>query len=231
MKSLADFERDATRLRETGLRTIYLAARNVATRKSARDEQRALATLLFSGPSTAEQLAEDLGISKNLAERILRVLGAVIEERASGRFALRADTDTLAVVLQLLRGTLGLDPIRVLRRRIRSSEIGGPHMSLPDLTSLLTWQVALFLWWSLALRWYFIVFAVTVRAPWQSVAVPRVSTMRFSSTMRSGSRLSKSRRLLMPLCSSSRSWFFPSSWFRFLPLRKRPVSRWFFSGS
>lgn len=122
MKSLADFEREATSLRETGLESIYLAARNVVARKSARDEQRTLATLIFSGPSTTEQIAEDLGISENLAGRILRVLGAVVEEQASGRFALRAGTDTLAVVLQLIQSTLGLDPIRVLRRRIEAQK-------------------------------------------------------------------------------------------------------------
>jgi hypothetical protein len=104
------------------LESIYLAARNVVARKSARDEQRTLATLIFSGPSTTEQIAEDLGISENLAGRILRVLGAVVEGQASGRFALRAGTDTLAVVLQLIRSTLGLDPIRVLRRRIEAQK-------------------------------------------------------------------------------------------------------------
>ena len=119
MNSLADFEREATGLREASLRDVYLASRNVAARKSARDEQRTLATLLFSGPSTTEQIAEDLGISENLAGRVLRVLGSVVEEQA-GRFTLRADLDTLAVVLQLLRSTLGLDPIRILRRRIEA---------------------------------------------------------------------------------------------------------------
>lgn len=120
MRALEAFERDATALPTEGLRKTYLAARNIAACKSARDEQRTLATLLFSGPSTAEQIAEDLGISENLAGRTLRVLGSVAEEQTPGRFALRTDTDTLAVVLQLLRSTLGLDPIRVLRRRIEA---------------------------------------------------------------------------------------------------------------
>lgn len=66
-------------------------------------------------------LAEQ-AISENLAGRILRVLGPVVEEQVPGCFTLRADTDTLAVVLQLLRSTLGLDPIRVLRRRINARQ-------------------------------------------------------------------------------------------------------------
>jgi hypothetical protein len=120
MNLLTEFERRGLGLREPGLRNTYLAARNIVARKNARDEQRTLATLLFSGPSAVNQIAQDLGVSENLAERILRVLDPVTEEPAPGRFRLRADTDTLAVVLQLLRSTLGLDPIRVLMRRIEA---------------------------------------------------------------------------------------------------------------
>ena len=93
-------------------------------RKNARDEQRTLATLLFSGPSSAEEVATDLGMTANLASRMLRVLGPVVEQTEQGRFVLRTDTDTLAVVLHLLRSTLGLDPILVLRRRISAREMG-----------------------------------------------------------------------------------------------------------
>ena len=118
MRLLGGFERDATGLPDPGLRDLYLAARNMVARRSARDEQRTLATLLFSGPSTVEQIAHDLGIGENLAGRVLRVLGPVVEEQGTGMFVLRSDTDTLAVVLRLLRSTLGLNPVRVLRRRI-----------------------------------------------------------------------------------------------------------------
>lgn len=74
-----------------------------------------------AGFGTIKTLAEQ-AISENLAGRILRVLGPVVEEQVPGCFTLRADTDTLAVVLQLLRSTLGLDPIRVLRRRINARQ-------------------------------------------------------------------------------------------------------------
>ena len=124
MKVLESFEREARPLPDPGLLKIYLSARNWVARKAARDERRTLATLLFSGPSTAEQIARDLGISEDLASRNLRVLATLVEEQEPGVFALHSDADTLAVVLQLLRSTLGLDPIRVLRRRIedRKSE-------------------------------------------------------------------------------------------------------------
>lgn len=118
MKSLEAFEREASALPDRDLRRVYLAARKFAARKSALDERRVLATLLFSGPSTATQIVQDLGMSENLAVRILRVLDPVAEEQDQCVFAIRSDTDTLAVVLQLLQSTLGLDPVRVLRRRI-----------------------------------------------------------------------------------------------------------------
>jgi len=119
---LEDFERDGKALSDPDLQRLYIAARNTVARKNARDERRTLATLLFSGPSSVEQVAEDLGISENLASRMLRVLGPVAEQTEQGHFALRTDTDTLAVVLHLLRSTIGLDPIPVLRRRIEAQK-------------------------------------------------------------------------------------------------------------
>lgn len=117
MKEIEAFERDAASLND-GLRMTYLAARNVVARRSARDERRTLATLLFSGPSTARQIAEDLGIAEGLAVRTLRTLASVLKQQPGGQVVLRSDPDTLAVVLHLLRSTLGIDPIRVLERRL-----------------------------------------------------------------------------------------------------------------
>lgn len=124
MRALEAFEREARPLPTSGLLEIYLSARNWAARKTARDERRTLATLLFSGPSTAEQIARDLGINENLASRCLCVLAPLAEEQDPGVFALHSDADTLAVVLQLLRSTLGLDPLRVLRRRTEVRKAG-----------------------------------------------------------------------------------------------------------
>jgi len=119
---LEDFERDGNAISDPDLQRLYVAARNKLARKNARDEQRTLATLLFSGPSSTDQVAADLGISENLASRMFRVLGPVVEQTEQGRYALRTDTDTLAVVLHLLRSTIGLDPIPVLRRRIAAQK-------------------------------------------------------------------------------------------------------------
>lgn len=125
------------------LRKTYLELRAIAVRPSARDEQRTLATLLFSGPSTAAQIEADLGISKNLADRMLRALEAVVEKDGEEQkstapsataetekrsvFRLREEPEKLAVVLYLLRYTLGIDPIGVLRRRINADAKGDTH--------------------------------------------------------------------------------------------------------
>lgn len=127
MDALEAFERNATSLRDAALCETYLAARDVAARRSARDERRTLATLLFSGPSTAEQIAQDLGIGEGLAARILRALALVIEEKEAGAFTLRSDTGTLAVVLYLLRSTLGVRPVYVLQRRIAARKSEAAH--------------------------------------------------------------------------------------------------------
>ncbi len=118
IESLSEFERDAVDQPPAGLRETYLVLRNVVARRTARDERRTLATLLFSGPSTSAQIANDLGIGPGLAERVLRALAPVLERHDGDAYALRTDTDTLAAVLHLLRSTLGVDPLGVLQRRI-----------------------------------------------------------------------------------------------------------------
>ncbi|MGI9511221.1 MAG: hypothetical protein ACR2QJ_17925 [Geminicoccaceae bacterium] len=121
MDLLSDFERDARNWPPTSLREGYLALRKVIARGTARDERRTLATLLFSGPSTSAQVAEDLGINTGLAERILRALAPVVERHDDEAYALRTDTDTLAAVLHLLGSTIGVDPLSILKRRIAAN--------------------------------------------------------------------------------------------------------------
>jgi hypothetical protein len=120
MDVLEDFERDAIKPKDHSLQEIYLKMRHVAARRSARDERRALATLLFSGPSTGLQVAQDLGISENLAKRVLSTLAPCVSQpdKDTDPFVLCTDLNYLAVTLYLLRYTLGIDPIRVLHTRI-----------------------------------------------------------------------------------------------------------------
>jgi hypothetical protein len=125
MDLLSRFEREAKETVPEWLLSTYLALRNVVARRTARDERRILAALLFSGTSTAEEIAADLGISGNGVERVLRSLEPVLRHPDEHRVALRADTDNLAVVLQLLRSTLGVDPLAVLQRRIAATARGG----------------------------------------------------------------------------------------------------------
>ncbi len=120
MTALEELERNGVTPNDPLLLQTYIEVRNVAARRCARDEQRSLATLLFSGPSTGLQVAEDLGISENLAIRTLRTLSPVVEQSKvdTDLFCLRSDANSLAITLYLLRYTLGIDPIRVLQARI-----------------------------------------------------------------------------------------------------------------
>ncbi len=125
MRQLERFERGHGRLRDHRLRSIYLGLRRAAARGTARDERRALASLLFRGPSTTRQIASDLSIHDCQAVRVLEALGDALDRRPAPDqgdpsneevWSLRTDSPTLAAVLYLLRCTLGLDPIAVLGR-------------------------------------------------------------------------------------------------------------------
>ncbi len=102
----------------------WLEIRKVAARANARDEQRTLATLLFSGPSTTDEVAKDLGISVNLAQRIMRAVQSVLTTAMpeDGRYQLDTDTDSLSATLYLLKCTLGLDPTAVLSPIVGNAE-------------------------------------------------------------------------------------------------------------
>ena len=117
MAALENLEREGIVPSDDLLFNTYMSIRAIAARPSARDEQRTLATLLFSGPSTPEQIEADLGIDKNLAERVLRTLSPLVvqTEEDSNCFVLRSDANSLAVALYLLQYTLGVNPLRVLQ--------------------------------------------------------------------------------------------------------------------
>ncbi len=91
----------------------YCALRRILTRASARDERRALAALLVSGPSTIEQISEDLGLSYTLGPRILPTLESIgVLQRRGEQYLIR--TDALPRTVFLLRETLGIDLLGVL---------------------------------------------------------------------------------------------------------------------
>lgn len=92
----------------------YLAFREIIARPSARDERRALATLLVSGPSTLDDISTDLGLNYTLGQRALTVFEAigVIEIRHGGSYAIAMPH--LALTLFGLRETMGLDLLSVL---------------------------------------------------------------------------------------------------------------------
>lgn len=113
IEELEDFERLGENPSSDTDRSHYVKLRPTVARRSARDERRALAVLLYSGPSTAVELRDELGLNESLALRVLAVLvGAGVVERRDSAFALR--TETLPVVLFSLRETMGVDPMAML---------------------------------------------------------------------------------------------------------------------
>ena len=93
----------------------YLALRGIIARPSARDERRALATLLVSGPSTLEAISQDLGLNYSLGPRILASFEetGVIERRPPGEIFAIVDA-ALPLAAFVVRETLGLDLLSVL---------------------------------------------------------------------------------------------------------------------
>ena len=112
--ALERFERDG---RPLGARyeTAYLDLRRIVARKSARDERRTLATLLVSGPSTLDEVKTDLGLSYDLAGRILTTLQS-IDVLVCPAERYRITLDALPRVVFCLREVMGFDLLAVLDR-------------------------------------------------------------------------------------------------------------------
>ena len=114
LHALEEFERRGEPL-PGGLpvsREQYLALRRIVSRPSARDERRALATLLISGPSTMDDVGQDLGLHYTLSLRTLDVFRehGVVEKRDDGVFAITKPA--LAMVVFVLRETMGIDLLK-----------------------------------------------------------------------------------------------------------------------
>lgn len=126
MEKIEELEREGAVNISTSLRDQWLAIRKIAARANVRDELRVLSTLLFSGPSQIEEIATDLGISANLVERILQAIEPVLASPVSSvsTHGLSTDTNSLTVVIYLLKTTLGIDPAGILQRRLSIKKRG-----------------------------------------------------------------------------------------------------------
>jgi hypothetical protein len=114
IRALERFERRGSRSGLTDSESAsYRELRRIVARPSARDERRALAVLLVSGPSTIVQISEDLGLSYTLGSRILPTMeGIGVLHCRDGQYVIR--TDALPRSVFLLRETLGIDLLEVL---------------------------------------------------------------------------------------------------------------------
>ena len=117
IKSLENFERAGIMPQIQQIAENYLELRCIVAPGSARDENRTLATLLISGPSTAEEIARDLGISYGLSERILPLfeqIKIVQGSQEQGVYRYRLTTEALPRVLFCLREIMGINLIEIL---------------------------------------------------------------------------------------------------------------------
>lgn len=117
IKSLEDFEREGIMPKTSTVADKYLELRRIIAPGSARDERRTLATLLISGPSTAEEIAKDLGMSYGLSERMLPLFEQINivqgrDEQGTYRYVLT--TEALPRVLFCVRETVGIDFVEIL---------------------------------------------------------------------------------------------------------------------
>lgn len=112
ISDLEAFEREGRAMpRDSVSPARYLALREIVSRPSARDELRALVVLLTSGPSTMEEISEDLGLNYTLGQRTLAAYespaAAVVERRSGSIFAI--GKVALPLVVFCLREKMGLN--------------------------------------------------------------------------------------------------------------------------
>lgn len=107
--ALEIFERTGQPPEETQLAEQYKQFRKILVRSSARDELRALGTLLISGPSTTNMISQDLGLNYDLGQRVMTVFepAGIVTYRGRGFYSIATDAIPLAVFG--LREVLGID--------------------------------------------------------------------------------------------------------------------------
>ena len=117
MSQLEELEREGYQPRDKSVMENYLTLREVIASPAARDERRSLATLLVSGPSTSEQISNDLGMPYGLSDLVLPVyesIGIVTRREEFDETLFAITEEALARVLFCLRETMGVDFISVL---------------------------------------------------------------------------------------------------------------------
>lgn len=111
ISDLENFERSG-KLIDKELKEQYLALRKIVSRPSVRDEIRTLATLLISGPSTLEEVSEDIGLNYTLGQQTVGIfenIEVVRREQIKDVSKYVIVEKALPVVIFCLRETIGLD--------------------------------------------------------------------------------------------------------------------------
>lgn len=114
IRELEDFERFGKTISQDS-KDKYLKLRKIIIRKSARDECRSLATLLVSGPSTLDEISDDLALNYPLSQRTIgafTMIGVVEKRPADDKYVI--STAVLPMVVFGLREMMGLDLLNIL---------------------------------------------------------------------------------------------------------------------
>jgi hypothetical protein len=97
----------------------YLSLREIATRKSARDEWRLIASLIMSGPGTLEEICQELNIGYTLKPRILKpfINKGFVNMMNDDMFII--NIRFMPIVLYFLRELLGIDLLGGIEKWIK----------------------------------------------------------------------------------------------------------------
>ncbi len=111
-------ERSGIPLTDSQTQDHYLKFRKILLRPSARDELRALACLLLNGPSTMQQVSNDLGLNYSLSQRTVSIFEPcnIVENRGNDEYAIVPDSLPMAIFG--LREVLGINYLELLEEYI-----------------------------------------------------------------------------------------------------------------
>lgn len=115
IKQYEDFERFGKKISDED-KIFYLSLRKIALRKSARDEWRAMGSLLWSGPASTETISSELGLSYDLGVRVIKpfIDAGVVTFYDNKQTKYKIETKCLPVILFFLRELLGINPLEAL---------------------------------------------------------------------------------------------------------------------
>jgi len=113
IETLETFELEGKGSLTKDLKDIYLNFRKIILRRSARDEIRTLYSLLLSGPSTLNEISNDLGLDNTLSQRIVAAFeNTKLIDKQIQTEKYYIQTKVIPMILFGLREILGIDCLK-----------------------------------------------------------------------------------------------------------------------